>query len=51
MWGVHVVTNAFQKCRNLEGQIFIQLDLHRMGGTTGTGKSSSAEDAANAMAA
>src|SRR5439155_24802517 len=40
MWGVHVVTKVFQKCGSLEGQIFIQLDLHRMCGITGTGKSS-----------
>jgi hypothetical protein len=36
---------------SLKRKILVQLDVHRMYGTAGTGKSSSAEAAANAMAA
>jgi hypothetical protein len=43
--------NAFQKGCKTKRKILVQLDVHRMCGTAGTGKSSSAEAAANAMAA
>ena len=48
---MNVVTVAFQHGSKLERKILVQLNLHRMRGTAGTGKSSSAEAAANAMAA
>src|SRR5215468_7968992 len=51
MYGMNVVTEAFQLGCKPEGEILVQLDFHRMCGTSGTGKSSSAEAAANAMAA
>jgi hypothetical protein len=45
------MTEVFQEVCQPEGKVLVQLDLHRMCGTSGTGKSSSAEAAANAMAA
>jgi hypothetical protein len=45
------VSGAFQTSRKTKRKILVQLDLHRMCGTAGTGKSSSAEAAANAMTA
>jgi len=51
MHGMRVVTEVFQQSYKPEGKILVQLDLHRMCGTSGTGKSSSAEAAAKAMAA
>jgi len=49
--GMNFVPEIFQQGCKLMGKILIELDLHRMCGTSGTGKSSSAEAAANAMAA
>jgi len=46
-----VVTEVFQQDRKAKRKVLVQLDLHRTCGTAGTGKSSSAEAAANAMAA
>ena len=48
---MNVVTEIFQQGCKPERKILVQLDLHRMCGTAETGKSSSAEAAANAMAA
>jgi len=45
------VPEILQQGRKPMGKILIELDLHRMCGTSVTGKSSSAEAAANAMAA
>jgi hypothetical protein len=47
----NVVSGAFQTSRKTKRKILVQLDLYRMCGTAGTGKSSSAEAAANAMTA
>jgi hypothetical protein len=48
---MYVVSKVFEEgCKPL-GKILVQLDLHRMCGPAGTGKSSSAEAAAKAMAA
>src|SRR5580704_6754151 len=51
MSGMHVVTDVFQQDCKLNGKILVQLDIHRIIGTAGKGKSSSADAAANAMAA
>ena len=51
MQGVNVMTEFVQQSCKREWKVLIQLDLHRICGTAGTGKSSSAEAAANAMAA
>ena len=48
---LNIVAKLFQEVRKPEGKILIQLDLPRICGTSGTGKSSSAEAAAKAMAA
>jgi len=50
MHGMNVVTELLQHSRKPERKVLVQLNLHRMCGTSGTGKSSSAEAAANAMA-
>jgi hypothetical protein len=46
-----VVTEVFQQDCQTKREILVQFDPHRICGTAGTGKSSSAEAAANAMAA
>jgi integrase len=43
---MNVVVEAFQKRCKTKRKILVQLDVHRMCGTAGTGKSSSAEAAA-----
>src|SRR5208282_5608716 len=48
---MNIAAEFFQRICKPEGKILVQLDLHRMCGTSGTGKSSAAEAAANAMAA
>src|ERR1700761_180527 len=48
---VDFVTEVSQCNRQTEREILVQLDLHRTWGVSGTGKSSSADAAANAMAA
>src|SRR5580692_3164621 len=48
---VNVVAEIYQDCGQMHGKVFVELDLHRMCGVAGTGKSSSAEAAAKAMAA
>jgi len=48
---VDIVAHGLQNPRETQGQIFVELDLHRMRGTAGAGRSSSAEAAAKAMAA
>jgi hypothetical protein len=48
---MNVVSKVFEKGCMAIRKILVQLDLHRMCGTAGTGKFSSAEAAANAMAA
>src|SRR5215469_14690021 len=48
---VDVVAQGFQNAREAQREVFVELDLHRMRGTAGAGRSSSAEGAANAMAA
>jgi len=49
--GMYIVTEAFQSNCKAEGEILVQLDSHRMCGNSGTGRSSSADAAANAIAA
>lgn len=51
MQGMNVVAEILQQGCKPERKILVQLDIDRMCGTAGTGKSSSAEAAANAMAA
>src|ERR1700733_7040787 len=48
---VHIVTDVIQQDCKPNGEILVQLDLHRISGTAGKGKSSSADAAANAIAA
>ena len=48
---MNIVPQVLQQFCQLKRKILVQLDLHRTCGTSGTGKSSSAEEAANAMAA
>jgi hypothetical protein len=48
---VDSMTEVSQRNRQTEREILVQLDLHRTWGVSGTGKSSSAEAAANAIAA
>jgi hypothetical protein len=48
---MNIVSEFLQQDGEPEGKILIQLNLHRMWGTSGMGKSSSAEAAANAIAA
>ncbi len=51
MKDMNFVSEAIEKgCKPIR-KILVQLDLHRMRSTAGTGESSSAEAAANAMAA
>jgi hypothetical protein len=51
MHGIYVVAERHHSGCEPKRKIFVQLDFHRMCGTSGTGRSSSAEAAANAMAA
>lgn len=48
---INVVAEFFEESRKPNRKILVELDLHRIGGLPSTGKSSSAEAAANAMAA
>jgi hypothetical protein len=49
--GMNVMTDISQHGCEPDREVLAQLDLHRMCGIAGTGKSSSAEAAANAIAA
>src|SRR5579863_2237292 len=49
--GVNVVPDVIQTGCNLQRQVLVQLCFHRMSGAAGTGRSSSADAAANAIAA
>jgi hypothetical protein len=51
MQRMNVVTEVFQQDCKAKRKILVQLDFHRICGNAETGKSSSAEAAANAMAA
>lgn len=46
-----IMSKRLQLGRNFDGQVFVKLDVHRICGSVGEGKSSSADAAANAMAA
>jgi len=48
---MNVMCEFFKEARKPKRKILVKLDLHRMFGLSKTGKSSSAEAAANAMAA
>jgi hypothetical protein len=48
---VNVVAEICQACGQMRRKIFVELDPHRMCGVAGTGRSSSAEAAAKAIAA
>lgn len=49
--GMDVMTQVIQRDAENTRKILIQLEVHRMRGVSGVGKSSSAEAAANAIAA
>jgi hypothetical protein len=51
MQRVDIMTHGFQNAGKTYGEVFVELDLHRIRGTAGTGRSSSAEAAAKAIAA
>src|SRR5258708_1919150 len=48
---VNIVAEIRQDCGEMHRKVFVELDSHRMCGVAGTGKSSSAEAAAKAIAA
>ena len=48
---LNVVPQRCQHGRSLQREVFVELDFHRICGAGGTGKSSSADAAANAIAA
>ena len=49
--GMDIMTQINKRRAQGTGKILIHLDVHRMRGVSGVGKSSSAEAAANAIAA
>ena len=48
---MNIMPECFQLERDLQREVFVELDSHRIWGTGGTGRSSSADAAANAIAA
>jgi hypothetical protein len=48
---MNIMAESVETGCDQQREILVELDFHRIGGTAGTGRSSSAEAAANAIAA